>query len=176
VVVAMPIILVAASLMLGTLSVASKERTVNGEMARAAEALRSTLEVLRNEDFRQLVPLFDPDPFNDPLGPGTAPGNSFAVAGLVPTDDDPDGRVGEIRMPLSDEAPPGALVPEWQMREDLEDKLLGLPRDLDGDGAVDAEDHSEDFRILPVLVVARWKGQFGPRTLRMFTLITEYSY
>ncbi|NOT30639.1 MAG: type II secretion system protein [Planctomycetes bacterium] len=176
VVIAMPIILVAASLMLGTLTTAARQRTVNGDNARAAEAVRSILETLRNEDFRQMVALFDQEPFNDPLGPGTAPGNSFDVPGLRPLEGDLDGRVGEILLPLFDAAPAGALVPEWQLREDIEDAALGLPQDLNGDGAVDSLDHSGDNRILPVVAVVRWQGQFGPRTLRMFTLFTEYRY
>jgi type II secretory pathway pseudopilin PulG len=176
IVVAMPIILVSASLMVGTLLAATRQRTVNGESARAAEVLRSTLELMRNEDFRFLAALYDRDPFNDPMGPGTAPGGAFDVRGLRPVQGDPDGRVGEVLLPLVDAAPVGSVLPQWELREDLNDAGLGLPRDLNGDGAVDDLTHADDYRVLPVTVVARWQGRFGPRTLRMHTLFTEYRY
>ena len=174
--VAMPIILVSASLMAGTLLAATRQRTVNGESARAAEVLRSRLESMRNEDIRLLIALYDEDPFNDPGGPGTAPGASFAIDGLTPVTGDADGLSGEVLMPLTDTAPVGSVAPQWELREDMDDPGLGMPCDLNGDGVIDDQSHSADYRILPVTVVARWKGRFGPRTLRMHTLFTEYRY
>ena len=40
--------------------------------------------------------------------------------------------------------------------EDLAAPRYGLPADLDGDGAVDAKDHSSDARALPLVVRLRW--------------------
>lgn len=172
----MPIILVAAGLMLSTVSAAAHQRTINAENARAAEAIRSVVESMRNEDFGALVRLYDADPLNDPSGPGTAPGQRISIPGLKPLADSPDDRCGEILLPLFDAAPPGSVLPLWELREDLENDELGLPRDLSGDNSVDSANHSADYAILPVLVEARWQGQFGPRTYRIFTLLTEYRY
>ena len=46
------------------------------------------------------------------------------------------------------------LAEDGTLREDLELPELGLPRDLDGDGAIDSEDHTVDFRLLPVVLEA----------------------
>jgi prepilin-type N-terminal cleavage/methylation domain-containing protein len=174
--VAMPIILVAGFLLVSTLTAATRQRALNGENARAAEVLRATIETLRNEDLGALALAYDPDPLNDPMGPGTAPGSSFDIPGLRPVEGDPDGRVGEILLPLIDAAPAGSVLPQWQVREDAVLPELGMPRDLNGDDRIDDLDHTGDYRILPVLVRARWQGQFGPRTLRVFTSFTEFLY
>jgi hypothetical protein len=57
------------------------------------------------------------------------------------------------------------------LREDLDAPELGLPRDLDGDGVIDSEDHSGDFRILPVVLELEWVSPSGPQTLRMSTVL-----
>lgn len=57
------------------------------------------------------------------------------------------------------------------LREDLDAPELGLPRDLDGDGAIDADDHRADFRILPVVLELEWVSPSGPQTLRMSTVL-----
>lgn len=38
---------------------------------------------------------------------------------------------------------------------------LGMPRDLDGDGAIDNADVNGTARILPVVIRARWRGVSG---------------
>lgn len=71
--------------------------------------------------------------------------------------------VARARFPLD---PRGA-----ELREDLDAPELGLPRDLDGDGAIDGADHRGDFRILPVLLELDWDGPSGPQSLRMATVL-----
>lgn len=42
---------------------------------------------------------------------------------------------------------------------------LGMPRDLDLDGAIDNPDTRDDARSFPVIVTLRWKGAAGRRRL-----------
>ena len=127
---------------------------VNRETSLASEGARDALERLQGEDFALLFA-------------NHAASAGFAVPGLDPLDDDADGLVGEFRFPSVS----GAAGPE--LREDVVDERLGMPRDLNGDGVVDALDHRNDYRLLPVAVTLRWKGQSGPRTLELETLIAD---
>ena len=129
------------------------------ESALAAEAARTTLELIRGQDVADVVALYNDDPTDDPGGLGTAPGPEFAVAGLAPVK--ADGMCGLIELP--------AL--EGAIREDVEDALLGLPRDLNGDGVVDDEEHSADWLILPVRVRVTWMST-SSRSQRTYALHT----
>jgi hypothetical protein len=170
-VVAIPIIVVAGSMLLTTVIAMSRERTTSADTARAAEAIRSVIESMRNEPFDRVVRLYGPDPLDDPAGPGTAPGDRFTIPGVTPLEGQDS--AGRIRLPLVDMTEPGGL-PDWQLREDMQDTALGMPRDIDGNGVVDEVDHSEDYEILPVLVEAEWQGRLGPRRFRIFTYLTDY--
>ena len=90
------------------------------------------------------------------------------MPGLDPDPNDPDGRVGEILMPV---LTVGGAV---QVREDLQLPELGMPRDLNGDGAHDGLDHSVDKRVLPVLVRLRWRGATGISRMEFRTLVAPY--
>ena len=98
--------------------------------------------------------------------PGSAPGNLFTVAGLQPV----DGAlvVGRIEFPAAYD-PDGVL----ELREDVVDDRLAMPRDLNGDGDVDDVDHSTDYRLLPVAIVLRWRGSMGERTMELRTLLAD---
>ncbi len=132
---------------------------------RAQAALESALARIEGTPFRQIFASFNADPFDDPPG---APGPGFAVAGLTPTDDDGDGFPGEIVFPVVD-AGGGAL----ELREDVDDAGFAMPRDLSGDGAWDANDHADDYVILPVRVRVRWSGASGVREVERSVLLVE---
>jgi hypothetical protein len=139
----------------------------NRESALANDGLREQLEILQGvEDFASIFALYNADPGDDPVGT-VAPGSGFSVAGLQPADDDPDGFVGEIVFPTV--VGPGGL----ELHEDLDDPELGLPRDLDASGDVDGEDHADDYRLLPVTLRLRWRGQNGVRTRAVHTLLAD---
>jgi len=173
VVVSLPIVLVAAMILLTTFTAIYRQRSLTRENARVVEAMRSRFEAMRNEPFENIVRLYNADPMDDPGGPGTAPGERFPVNGVQPRPDTPDGGVGRIRLPIMNAAEEGEL-PVWELREDLVDAQLGFPRDIDGNGLVDEADHSFDYRILPILLEAEWQGELGPRTFRMFTVMTDF--
>ena len=71
--------------------------------------------------------------------------------------------VARARFPLGDDG--------RTLREDLDRPELGLPRDLNGDGTIDSDDHRADFRILPVVLQLDWNGPSGPQSLRLTTLL-----
>ena len=134
------------------------------DAARAKEAARGMLETLAAQDFDTLFETYNEDPADDPGGNGTAPGADFAVEGLSVQTSDADGLVGEILFPTKDGAP-GVL------REDQAAVRFGTPRDLNGDGAVDDADHSDDYEILPVAVRISWRGAAGNNSLEMKTVL-----
>ena len=97
---------------------------------------------------------------DDPTS-GDSPGAAFDVVGLAPLPGDPDGRVGSIEFP-------GDGI---ELREDDVDRDLGMPRDLNGDGILDASDHALDYLLLPVRVTVSFAGQGGPRTISFVTYL-----
>jgi len=146
-------------------AVATNEAT--RESAIADEAARQMLETLQASPFDDVFALYNAVTADDPGGSGTAPGSGFAVAGLDPVEGDPDGLVGEILFPVTDVSP-GVL------REDLASTLLGTPRDLNGDGGTDSNDHSGDYRILPVVVRLTWRGASGVTQVNFRTMLGDY--
>jgi type II secretory pathway pseudopilin PulG len=137
------------------------------ELARATQAAREVIERIQAESFAEAFRRFNADPADDPGGAGTAPGASFAVDGLSAIAGDADGRPGEVVFP----APGGAPS---QLREDIVLDDLGMPRDLNADGAVDAGDHALDYRLLPVLVRVRWRSSAGTGVFELKTMLAEY--
>jgi len=170
-VVAGPIILIALSLFVQMLDAGLRLRqTVREEWAASARA-QEVLEQMRNENLRDVVRLYNTDPFDDPNGPGTAPGDRFAVPDLDPLPTDPAGMVGSIELPIWNAG--SEVAPDWRVREDLANDELGTPRDLNGDCIVDALDHTEDYSILPVVIRMRWQGRHGRREFRLYSALTE---
>lgn len=161
-------ILVVGFLALSQSIVASMQVTrVNRETALASDGLRGMIEQLRGEqDFSSIFRQYNSDPSDDLWGL-PAPGSAFDVPGLDAAPDDPDGRVGEIVLPETIGAGGVELVETLDMPE------LGMPRDLNGDGIVDAANVADSYRLLPVLVRLRWSGQSGVRTMELRTLLAE---
>jgi len=130
------------------------------------------MEGLQAEDLSQVFARYNSYPGDDPGGVGTAPGSGFAVKGLTPRASDTDGMVGSVVFPGSVAAfvLPGALSTH-QLREDTIDPLLGMPRDLNNDGVIDALDHADDYRILPVRVRLDWRGPGGGSAFEVRTIL-----
>jgi len=98
--VVMAIMAVAVTMLTSMVVHTSRQRAINRENAIAANAARTKVELMRNEDFRDIYALFNADPADDPGGAGTAPGDAFDVPGLTPLDTDPDGLAGEVFLPV----------------------------------------------------------------------------
>jgi type II secretory pathway pseudopilin PulG len=134
----------------------------------ATQGARAMLERVQAEAFAQAFRSFNATGADDPGGAGTAPGPNFAVAGLRALPGDADGLPGEILMPAP-AAQPGTLS------ETVANSALGMPRDLDGNGAIDAANHATDYKLLPVLVRVRWQALDGTAgSVELKTLLANY--
>jgi len=158
VMVVLAILSVAGAMFTQTMTVSRRLDPVGSETAMAAEGARTQLEKMHNHPFRDVFRLYNDDPNDDPGGKGTAPGSRFAVDGLSPTA--PGGYVGQVLFP----------VVGTQLRENLVDLDLCLPRDLNGDGVVDGLNHAEDRILLPLRLRLTWKSHTGQSNQRTFTL------
>lgn len=149
---------------LGYLRVAA-ESTATGQMTAehgiALEAARQHLERLKSIPLDTVVALYDADPNNDPAGVGTAPGPRFQIDGLPQSNAEADGWQGRVELPIA-----GGAV-----REDIDDAGLGMPRDLNLDGAIDGLDHSGDYRMLPVRVRVQWNGVRGEASVQLRSIL-----
>jgi hypothetical protein len=162
----------------GATTVGMSTMGANRENARAMQAALRALESIESGrvPFESLFASFHGDPGAGPgdhpsvldLLPEPAPGDPapllsrhFDVPGLRARDGDPDGRVGEVILPVAD----GSEGPE--LREDV------ALRDLNGDGALDVLDHADDYVLLPVVVRLEWTGPRGPRQIELRTLLTR---
>jgi hypothetical protein len=97
----------------------------------------------------------------DRFGPGGDPGATFTVRGLDPWPG--EATVGTITI-VTDET-----------RTDMElGATLGMPRDLNGDGAVDDTNVEDEAVLLPVIVQIRWRGEAGNRQVRQFLYLLAY--
>ena len=164
----MVILLVALLIFSSTISGIARQREAQRESALAQAAARNALESIRAEVFNEVFARYNADPADDPDGAGTAPGNRFAVAGLELSDDATDFE-GEIRFPTLDDA--GVM----QLREDVDNRKLGMPRDLSGDNIVDQSDHKADYYILPVEIRVRWRGRSGTCHYELVTQLCPWN-
>ncbi len=82
------------------------------------------------------------------LGPGGGLSDTFNIQGLTAREGQPS--VGTIQV----------ITDETRTDADLGFEL-GMPRDLDGDGAIDNADVRMTARVLPIAVRARWTGVSG---------------
>jgi len=164
VMVVLAVLSVAGAIFTQTMTVARRLDPVGTETAMAGEGARTQLEKMHNHPFRDVFSLYNDDPSDDPGGPGTAPGSRFEVDGLAPIA--PGGFVGQVLFPTVGS----------QLREDLQDADLCLPRDLNGDGAIDDQDHAADCILLPIRVRLEWKshsGKAGQRRLTLFAMFAD---
>lgn len=162
IVLVMAILTVSATIYAQTVASSRRLDPIAVETAIAAEAARVAIERIRAQPVDQVLALYDADPANDPGGAGTAPGATFAVAGLAPGAG--GAPVGRIEFPLVD----------GRLAEDLVDDMLGFPRDINGDGAVDGLDHRADWVVLPVRVRLEWTPRGGvgsTRDLELYTML-----
>jgi prepilin-type N-terminal cleavage/methylation domain-containing protein len=139
---------------------------VNGETAIAQQAARGALEALGGVPFDEIWAVYNADPADDGGLSLAARGPNFAVPGLDPQDADIDGMCGRIEFPAV-----------WvgvgqELREDVVDAGLGVPRDLDGDGAwPEAVNVAPGYVLLPVRVWVEWRGVSGDRSVQLETML-----
>lgn len=191
VIVALSVLVVAASIFCQTLLSTARVRQLNHDNALAADAARVVLERMRNEPYLHIYRDYNEDPKDDPGGTGTGPGNLFDVPGLQPRDDAPQGKVGRITFPsmavqvtsggggggkigLGGSSGGSVTTTEWHLREDVADEGLGMPRDLNGNNVIDTANHSSDYLVLPVRVRIEWKSGAGARRFDIVTQLGDF--
>lgn len=196
IIVALSVLVVAASIFCQTLLSTARVRQLNRDNALAADAARVVLERMRNEPYFEIYRAYNEDPKDDPGGIGTGPGHLFDVSGLVPHDDAPQGKVGRVTFPsmavqvtsggggggggkaggMGGGGPVGGTVTttQWHLREDVTDENLGMPRDLNGNNVIDTANHSSDYLILPVRVRIEWKSGVGARRFDIVTQLGDF--
>lgn len=163
IIVVIAIMTVAMGMFAQTLTASSRLDPIANETMLAAEGARVTLERMKAVPFEKVFATYNASTLDDPAGPGTAPGATFAIEGLSPAT--AGGAVGRIEFPVIG----GAL------REDSTDERLGMPRDLDANGVIDAADHKSNYALLPIRVRVEWasqSGRAGQRSLEIYTMFS----
>lgn len=134
------------------------------ETAKASQALRMTLARIGSLPARDAFAVLNAEDADDLAGQTSAA--YLALGEELMTDRDGNPVTIQVTFPV-DEANPGVV------REDLELPALGMPRDLDGDGEIDSNDHADDLVILPVLLRLDWEGASGPQSVQMATILSN---
>lgn len=158
------VLAIALTMMSGTMTSAARLGPLQRERAKAAEAAREMLELLRIEPFHRVFVLYNDETGDDPAGAGTAPGPHFAVEGLQVPESDLDGMCGRVRFPGESGA---------ELLESANDPVLGLPRDLNANGVVDDTDVSDSYSLLPIEIVVEWESGGRVHELRIQTMFAE---
>ena len=135
---------------------------VTRETAQARAAARQLMEQIQNIPVHDVFATFNTISTDDPLGPGTAPGGIFDIQ-TKPAAVQVSNMTGEILFPEAGVA--------GELREDVQDPILGMPRDLNGDGTIDNLNHALDYIVLPVRIRIRWQGVAGDRSLDLCGLL-----
>lgn len=133
---------------------------MNTETQEAQEAARKVIEDLSSVPVREVFARYNTDPNDDPSGPKTAVGNIVSLVSSSGATLD-----AEIIFPNAGDVS--------QIREDVDDPVLGLPRDLNADSVVDDLDHSHDYVMLPVRVRVTWRGVTGERSLDICSVLLD---
>lgn len=163
-------ILIAATMGFSQALVESMVTTrVNREVSLATDGARRLVADLQGVDLDQVFALYNSGQAGNLLGTTVVTNGGFAIAGLDPVPGDGDGMVGRLLFP---ELTTGGGL---ELREDVADARFGTPRDLDGDGVSgDADDHADDYRVLPLVVEVDWNGASGPAHLEFKTVLASY--
>lgn len=94
------------------------------------------------------------------FSPGGSRGDRFAVVGLQPVSG--QSSVGSIQVVVDETATDAALG-----------VVAGMPRDLDGDGAVASSNATATARLLPVVVTLEWVVPAGTRSVRKVLFVAR---
>lgn len=136
---------------------------VNRETVIAQAAAQKVVEEARGVPFSEAFACYNATAADDAALTVAARGPSFAVRGLEVVPGDADGMCGQVIFPTI-----GA--PE-ELREDVVDAALGMPRDLNSDNGIDTIDHSTNYTLLPLRVRVQWRGVSGVRTFDLETVL-----
>lgn len=162
------VLITASVLLVGLLAMTSTSVVVNSLRRNASDQQRAQAAMQAIvEDLHATARQADDDPAlwaGDVLavyGVGGAPGALLPVAGL--------------------DAWPGApsvatvtIVTDETLTDAALGVALGMPRDLDGDGAANSPDVSGSASLLPAIVQLRWTGSTGQHQLSQVVYLLRY--
>jgi len=164
--VAVGILAVALTGLLGAMTLAMRGSAYSGEVLVAQDAARAKAEEMGGREHRLIFCLYNGTTADDPGGSGTAPGDAFAVPGLTPVS--PATTAGKVIFPTN--------AAGTRLREDPSTAMpeLGMPKDLNGDldtsdsffyEDIDPGDDYERLKnvLLPAKIVITWTGATGPQ-------------
>jgi prepilin-type N-terminal cleavage/methylation domain-containing protein len=152
---------VAAILAIGALSLSAVQvqsmslTRSSRETSAARQAARLAFERIHEVPVAYAFASFNDDKSDDPGGVGTAPGASFTI----------DTDAGPMNCRIDFPTVSGTV------REDVVLPRFGMPRDLNGDGAIDSRDHAKDYLVLPVRVRITWSGAKGAREFDVHAML-----
>jgi type II secretory pathway pseudopilin PulG len=159
--VALAILAIALGTLIGTVLYALRLEEANEETSAASQLMRTLLERIDAQPFGEIYAAYNRNPGDDP-------DPAVDALALLATDD-PLLMLGKKGGPGITVSFPGDEGNE--LREDVLSPALGMPRDLNDDGAIDDQDHSGDYALLPITIRLVWDGASGPRTLEMSSLL-----
>ena len=157
------VVLTVAILGLVTAIITSMRLTsTNRENTLAMNAARQKIEEMQAwpGGFSEIFAAYNNATGDDAGLAAAAPGGTFTVSGLRPISTDP--AVGTVLYNVDSSGPGSESLREFSVDPTF-GPMMGMPKDLSGDGVVDANDHAADYTLLPVVVRIRWDGAMGQR-------------
>ena len=142
---------------LGVLASLRELEDSNRELSLAYMEMERAVEEIRTQNFDEVFAMYNADTSDDPGGMPEVPGSTFTLQGTLGHEAEGSAQ-GTIRFPV--DGKDGTYL-----REDLDAPEFGLPRDLNGDGVIDGQNHNEDFVILPMIVRIEWTGGTSNRSV-----------
>ena len=110
----------------------------------AAHQMAEAVRQYADDSYAWTWRAYNDDASDDPSGIGSAPGSTFTVSGLVAAD-------GSLQV--------GTVA--FYLDETATDDRVGLPKDLDGDGAATSVDVSTSYTLMPFTISVDWLGRNG---------------
>lgn len=158
----MALLVIGLGVLIGSTFSAMKLDQVNASTALASQALRGLCEEMQAMPIDEVLDSYVVHDDED------EPTRATKLARLRMRDPQLADRAGKepvarARFPLDGDG--------RTLREDLDLPEFGLPRDLDGDGAIDGADKRAAFRLLPVVLELDWEGPSGPQHLSLSTVL-----
>ncbi|MEM6675764.1 MAG: prepilin-type N-terminal cleavage/methylation domain-containing protein [Planctomycetota bacterium] len=162
------VLITASVLLVGLLAMTSTSVVVNSLRRNASDQQRAQAAMQAIvEDLHATAREADDDPANwagevlAVYGPAGNPGNQIPVAGLDPWVGAPS--VATVTI-VTDETTTDAAL----------GVALGMPRDLDGDGAATSPNVTGSASLLPAIVQLQWTGSTGQHQLNQVVYLLRY--
>ena len=146
--VGMSVLTISVGAIASTLVATTGLNATTDEVERGHNAAVSVLEEIRSQEFSEVFQTYN--------------GTSYSIAGMSPWPG--ESAVGTIIFPGDG----------TELREDVVDRGLGMPRDLNGDNVIDSLDHSSDYIVLPVRVRVRWSGRAGQLEQNIVSVLADF--